>query len=44
MKNKIYLITYTSNDQWEISSGILVVCAETKAKAKKLAIEKKGLS
>lgn len=42
IKNKLYLITYTSNDQWEMSKGIMIVSAKNKVEARKLAKEKIG--
>lgn len=33
MKNKFYLIQYSSNDEWEISKGVCLVGADSRKNA-----------
>lgn len=40
MKNKFYLIEYSSNDKWEINKGVCIVCDETRRTAIKRFHEK----
>jgi len=33
---ELYAITFTSNDEWEMSSGVMIISAKSRSKAKEL--------
>ena len=39
---KLYLVEYTSNNEWELAEGIMIVQASTKNRAENLARVKVG--
>lgn len=42
VKPNLYLVTYSLDDEWELSEGVVIVCSLSKRLARKLAVKKIG--